>query len=81
MQILTIGTYIHIFMNNTENKIVTCQLQVAILNFPKFCKIYARKKSKNLILNLILNSKIVFKEFLWLKLLTLKNMRNMHLNV
>ena len=32
----------HIFMCNTK-----CQLQNAKSNFPKFCKVYARQKSKN----------------------------------
>ena len=43
----TISTYIHIFMCNTGNKIIICQLQNAKSNFPKFCKVYARQKSKN----------------------------------
>ena len=34
-------------MYNTGNKIVVCQLQNAKSNFPKFCKVYARQKSKN----------------------------------
>ena len=40
-------TYIHIFMHYTENKIVICQLQNALSNFLKFCKVCARQKSKN----------------------------------
>ena len=52
-------------------------------DFPKFCKVRAQQKSKknlvHLYINLvetfalILNLKIVFKYFLWLKLLILKN--------
>ena len=34
-------------MYNTGNKMVICQLQNAMSNFPKFCKVCARKKSKN----------------------------------
>ena len=40
-------TYIHIFMHYTGNKIVICQLQNALSNFLKFCKVCARQKSKN----------------------------------
>ena len=70
-------------MYNTGNKILICQLQNAKSNFPKFFKVYARQKSQNkpgtLFMHLvetfalILNSKIVFKKLLWLKLLILKN--------
>ena len=70
-------------MYNTGNKIVICQLQNAISNFPKFCKVCARQKSKKNLAHLymslvesfalILNSKTVFKYLLWLKLLILKN--------
>ena len=34
------------FMCNTGNKIVICQLQNAKSNFPKLCKVYARKNKK-----------------------------------
>ena len=74
----TISTYIHIFMHNTGNKIAICQLQNAKSNFPKFCKVYTRQKSKNksgtfiYTFTLILNSKIVFKKLFWLKLSILK---------
>ena len=70
-------------MWNTGNKIVTCQLQNAKSNFPKFCKVYARQNQKtNLIhlhihlvetIALILLSKVVFKKLFWLKLFILKN--------
>ena len=40
-------TYIHIFMHYTGNKIVICQLQNALSNFLKFCKVCAQQKSKN----------------------------------
>ena len=43
---LTIRTYIYIFMYNTENKIVICQLQNAKSDFPKFCEVYGRQKTK-----------------------------------
>ena len=42
-----IWAYIHIFMCNTGNKIVTWQLQNAISNFSKFWKVCAQQKSKN----------------------------------
>ena len=78
----TIWTYIHIFMCNTGNKIVICQLQNAKSNFPKFCKVYAQNQKTNLIhlhihlvetIALILLSKVVFKKLFWLKLFILKN--------
>ena len=78
----TISTYIHIFMCNTGNKIIICQLQNAKSNFPKFCKVYAQNQKTNLIhlhihlvetIALILHSKVVFKKLVWLKLVTLKN--------
>ena len=90
LQILTIWTYIHIFMYNTENKIFLCELQNAISNFQKFCKVFAQQKSKSKSgtfmykfsrnLCLILNSKIVFKYLLWLKLLVLKKIQYIALN-
>ena len=74
----TIGTYIHLFMCNTGNKIVISQLQNSKSNFPKFCKVYARQNQKtNLIhlhihlvetITLILHSKVVFKRLFSLKL-------------
>ena len=48
----TIWTYIHIFMCNTGNKIVICQLQNAKSNFPKFCKVYARQNQKTNLIHL-----------------------------
>ena len=78
----TISTYIHIFMCNTGNKIIICQLQNAKSNFPKFCKVYAQNQKTNLIhlhihlvetIALILLSKVVFKKLFWLKLFILKN--------
>ena len=58
-------------MYNAGNKIVICQLQNAISNFPKFCSVCARQNQKtnlvHLYINLaetfalILNLKIVFK--------------------
>ena len=67
---------------NAGNKIVIWQLQNAMSDFPKHCKICAQQKSKNksgtLYINLvetfalILNSKIFFKYLLWLKLSILK---------
>ena len=78
----TISTYIHIFMCNTGNKIIICQLQNAKSNFPKFCKVYAQNQKTNLIhlhihlvetIALILLSKVVFKKLFWLKLSILKN--------
>ena len=78
-----ISTYIHIFICNTGNKIMICQLQNAKSNFLKFCKVYARQNQKtNLIhlhihlvetIALILLSKVVFKKLFWLKLFILKN--------
>ena len=43
---LTIWTYIYIFMSNTENKLVICQLQNAKSDFSKFCEVYGRQKTK-----------------------------------
>ena len=70
-------------MCNTGKRIVTCQLQNAKSNFPKFCRVYARQNQKtNLIhlhihlvetIALILLSKVVFKKLFWLKLFILKN--------
>ena len=37
---------IYIFMYNTGNKIVICQIQNAKSNFSKFCKVYTRQKTK-----------------------------------
>ena len=86
----TISTYIHIFMCNTGNKIIICQLQNAKSNFPKFCKVYAWQNQKtNLIhlhihlvesMGLILHWKVVFKKLFLLKLFILK-MRYMHLTL
>ena len=77
-------------MYNTENKIFLCELQNAISNFQKFCKVFAQQKSKSKSgtfmykfsrnLCLILNSKIVFKYLLWLKLLVLKKIQYIALN-
>ena len=39
--------YVHIFMCNAGNKIVTWQLQNAMSNFRNFCKVCAQQKSKN----------------------------------
>ena len=36
----------YIFMYNTGNKIVICQLKNEKSNFPKFCTVYARQKAK-----------------------------------
>ena len=70
-------------MCNTGNKIVICLLQNENLNFPNFCKVYPRKNQKtNLIhlhihlvetIALILHSRVIFNNFLWLKLSILKN--------
>ena len=35
-----------LFMYDIGNKIVICQIQNAKSNFPKFCKVYARQKTK-----------------------------------
>ena len=48
----TILSYIHIFMCNTGNKIVTCQLQNAKSNFPKFCKVFGRQNQKTNLMHL-----------------------------
>ena len=37
---------IDIFMYNTGIKIMTCQLQNAKSNFPKFCKVHAPQRTK-----------------------------------
>ena len=59
-----------------------CQLQNAKSNFPKFCKVYAQNQRTNLIhlhihlvetIALIVHSKFVFKKFVWLKLVKIKN--------
>ena len=65
---------------------MTCQLQNAKSNVPKFCKVYARQNQKtNLIylyihlvktFPLIFHSKIVFRKLFWLKLSILKNALN-----
>ena len=80
LQILTIWTYIYIFIYNTGNEIVICQLQNAKSNFPKLCKFYTRQKTKcksGIFIQyihlaetfaLIFDSKIVFKKLFWLKL-------------
>ena len=74
------------FMCNTGNEIVICQLQNAKSNFPKLCKVYTRQSQKtNLIhlhrnlvetIALIFHSKVIFKKLFWLKLLILKNTLN-----
>ena len=48
----TILSYIHIFMCNTGNEIVTCQLQNAKSNFPKFCKVFGRQNQKTNLMHL-----------------------------
>ena len=63
---------------------MTCQLQNAKSNVPKFCKVYARQNQKtNLIylylvktFPLIFHIKIVFRKLFWLKLSILKNTLN-----
>ena len=74
------------FMCNTGNEIVICQLQNAKSNFPKLCKVYTRQSQKtNLIhlhrnlvetIALIIHSKVIFKKLFWLKLFILKNTLN-----
>ena len=69
-------------MYNTGKKILICQIQNSKYNFPKFCNVYARQKSKTKpdaftsalveTFALILNLKIIFKKLLWLKLSKLK---------
>ena len=73
--------YSHIYVIFTY-LIVIYPLQNTKSNFPKFCK-FMHSKNKNIYIHLykhlvetfalILNSKIVFKKLLWLKLLILKN--------